>query len=418
LIFFTGLRRIASAHRVARTAGVLVAGGVLTTGVIGEAGDARAVGSSKSLTFFHTHTKESATITFWRDGRFDDGGLKQINWFLRDWRVNEPANMDPNLFQILWEVYRESGSQQPIHIVSAYRSPKTNAMLRQRSNGVSEHSQHMLGKAMDVRLPDVETGKLRAIAMRMQYGGVGYYPSSAFVHVDTGSVRAWPRMSEDQLARLFPDGKTVHLPPSGKPLARYEEAKVEVLSRKQALASAGAGGNPFSGLVALFRGGAKPTSESAPAAPAAPGPIVVASASDDLDVAATAALTVPLPPRRPTDQLLAFREGAPPAPAPITFPRAELPAPSVETMSVASRLLFSSASVSVTLAKTQPEPVRATAATLLPRELTRAETLSAGQTFSGGPSNAGAPVHRFTTAAVSESPNWRLADGSLPRNLP
>src|SRR3712207_2351882 len=104
-------------------------------------------------------------------------------------------------------------------------------MLRRRSRGVSEHSQHMLGKAMDFRLPDVDMARVRAIAMRLQYGGVGYYPGSGFVHLDAGSVRAWPRMTSDQLARLFPDGKTVHLPPSGKPLARYEEARAEILAR-------------------------------------------------------------------------------------------------------------------------------------------------------------------------------------------
>jgi uncharacterized protein YcbK (DUF882 family) len=99
--------------------------------------------------------------------------------------VNEQAKMDPQLFDILWEVYREVGSSEPIHIISAYRSPETNGALRRRSSGVSEHSQHMRGKAMDVRMPDVDTGRLRAVAMRMQYGGVGYYPSSEFVHVDT-----------------------------------------------------------------------------------------------------------------------------------------------------------------------------------------------------------------------------------------
>ena len=106
---------------------------------------------------------------------FDEGALSQLNWFLRDWRVDKPAQMDPRLFDILWEVYRESGSSQPINIISAYRSPETNGALRRRSSGVAEHSQHMLGKAMDIRLPDVETGRLRAIAMKMQYGGVGYY---------------------------------------------------------------------------------------------------------------------------------------------------------------------------------------------------------------------------------------------------
>ena len=96
------------------------------------------------------------------DAGYDEQALEQLNWFLRDWRVNEPAKMDPRLFDILWEVYRGL-RVTAINIVSAYRSPATNGMLRRRSSSVSEHSQHMLGKAMDIRLPDVETGRLRAI---------------------------------------------------------------------------------------------------------------------------------------------------------------------------------------------------------------------------------------------------------------
>lgn len=193
--------------------------------------DAVANGDTRTLTFLHTHTNESATVTFRRHGRYDTEALNQLNWLLRDWRLDKATRMEPRLFDIVWEVYREVGAREPVHILSAYRAPETNAMLRRRSRGVSEHSQHMAGKAMDFRLPDVDMGRVRAIAMRLQYGGVGYYPSSGFVHLDAGSVRAWPRMTHDQLARLFPDGKTVHLPASGKPLARYEEARAEILSR-------------------------------------------------------------------------------------------------------------------------------------------------------------------------------------------
>ena len=97
------------------------------------------------------------TVTFRRDGRYDEQALAQLNWLLRDWRTDEPIKMDPRLFDILWELYREVGSREPVNIISAYRSPDTNGMLRRRSSGVSEHSQHMLGKAMDIRLPDVDT---------------------------------------------------------------------------------------------------------------------------------------------------------------------------------------------------------------------------------------------------------------------
>ena len=185
-----------------------------------------------TLALYHTHTRESLTITFRRNGQYDRRGLEQLNWMLRDWRRDEPTEMDPRLFDTLWEVYRMAGAEEPIHIASAYRSPATNAMLRRRSSAVAKNSQHMRGKAMDFYLPDVPIDRIRAIAMRMQHGGVGYYPSAynPFIHLDVGSVRAWPRMTRDQLVRLFPDGKTVHIPTDGTPLPGYEQAKAEVIA--------------------------------------------------------------------------------------------------------------------------------------------------------------------------------------------
>ncbi|ANY80505.1 hypothetical protein BB934_21620 [Microvirga ossetica] len=265
--------------------------------------DAAAFGETRTLSFFHTHTRESLTVTFRRNGQVDEGALSQLNWFLRDWRVEKPAQMDPRLFDIIWEVYRESGSSQPINIISAYRSPETNGALRRRSSGVAEHSQHMLGKAMDIRLPDVETGRLRAIAMKMQYGGVGYYASSAFVHVDTGNVRAWPRMTQQQLVQLFPDGKTLHLPSNGKPLSGYELAKAEIPARNAGMAmQASAGGGPsIGGLFAnLFgRKNAAPAPETAKPSTAT----MVASADPESIPAVVQA--VPLPPQRPREIQLA-----------------------------------------------------------------------------------------------------------------
>jgi uncharacterized protein YcbK (DUF882 family) len=250
-------------------------------------------GDDRSLSFFHTHTGESATITFRRGGVYDEQALARLNWLLRDWRVGEAAKMDPQIFDVLWEIYRSVGSREAIHIISAYRAPATNGMLRQASSGVAENSQHMSGKAIDIRLPDVDTTRLREAAMRLQYGGVGFYPSSNFVHVDTGSVRAWPRMSQDQLARLFPDGKTVHLPTSGKPLARYEEARAEVLERQGGSPTAAPSGNPLGTLLAgLLRQDAPTTAASRPP-PAEPGAKTV-----------SALAFAPLPPRRPDDPAL------------------------------------------------------------------------------------------------------------------
>src|SRR5215212_4763007 len=195
--------------------------------------DAVANGDTRTLSLYNNNTKESLTVTFRRNGQYDSGALQQLNWFLRDWRRDEPTRMDPRLFDTVWEVYRESGSNEPVRVNSGYRSPNTNSMLRRRSSAVAKNSQHMQGKAMDFYLPDVSTVRLRAIGMRLQNGGVGYYPNAytPFVHLDVGSVRAWPRMTRDQLVRLFPDGKTVHIPADGTPLPGYEEAKAEVLAR-------------------------------------------------------------------------------------------------------------------------------------------------------------------------------------------
>jgi uncharacterized protein YcbK (DUF882 family) len=189
----------------------------------------------RSLKLFFTHTGERATITFKRDGKYDPRGLAQINRFLRDWRKNEPARMDPRLLDLVWEVYERSGATDYIHIVSAYRSPSTNKMLRGRSrdSGVAKNSQHTLGKAMDFYIPGIKLTKLRALAMQMQVGGVGYYPSSGspFVHLDVGNVRAWPRMTRQELVRVFPNGKTMHLPADGRALPGYLSAVADYKRR-------------------------------------------------------------------------------------------------------------------------------------------------------------------------------------------
>ena len=200
--------------------------------------DAAANGDTRTITIRHMHTKEETTVTFKRDGRYDSAGLEKLNWALRDWRTDEPTRMDPRLFDVVWEVQRQLGSDQPFHVVSSYRAPGTNAMLRRRSRAVAKHSQHMLGKAMDFYLPDVPTARIREIGMRLQRGGVGFYPNAhtPFVHLDVGSVRSWPRMTRDQLVRLFPDEKTVHLPADGQPLSGYELAKAEILSGGGAVA--------------------------------------------------------------------------------------------------------------------------------------------------------------------------------------
>jgi uncharacterized protein YcbK (DUF882 family) len=251
--------------------------------------DAVANGDTRTIDLVHTHTKETASITFKRNGTYDAKALQQLDWFLRDWRSDQLAKMEPRLFDVVWEVYRSVRASEGVHVVSAYRAPGTNAMLRRRSKGVSKHSQHMAGKAMDLFLPGVDIAKVRATAMRLQYGGVGFYPSPAhsFVHVDVGSVRAWPRMTRGQLLALFPDGKTVHLPSSGPPLPRYEEARAEILAR----GATGSGVN-----VASVDGGRRRS----------------LSAMPESAVPASALALAPMPPRQDIMALTSF--ALPPVP--------------------------------------------------------------------------------------------------------
>jgi uncharacterized protein YcbK (DUF882 family) len=195
--------------------------------------NAVAEGDTRTISLHHIHTGEDITITFKREGRYDDEALKKLNHILRDWRRDEETKMDPRLLDVVWEVYRDVDAKGPIHVVCGYRSPATNAMLRRRSRGVAQFSQHMLGRAMDFFIPGVPLEKQREAGLRLQRGGVGYYPSSGspFVHLDVGSIRMWPRMTHDQLARVFPDGRTVHVPSDGRPLRGYALALADVQKR-------------------------------------------------------------------------------------------------------------------------------------------------------------------------------------------
>jgi uncharacterized protein YcbK (DUF882 family) len=195
--------------------------------------NAVAEGDTRTITMHHMHTDEDITITFKRDGRYDEAALTKINWFLRDWRKQQDIKMDPHLIDLVWEVQRETGSDKPIWVVCGYRSPETNAMLRHRSSGVARFSQHMLGHAMDFYIPGVPLDRLRAIGLRLQRGGVGFYPTSGspFVHMDTGGIRMWPRMTREQLVRVFPDQRTVYVPSDGRPLAGYEQALADIRKR-------------------------------------------------------------------------------------------------------------------------------------------------------------------------------------------
>lgn len=226
-------------------------------------GAANAAAETRSLKLYFVHTGEKAEIVFKRNGRYDQAGLKKLNRFLRDWRRNEPTRMDPRLFDLIYSVYRNAGARDYIHVIGGYRSPKTNSMLRSRSKGVAEKSQHMLGKAMDFYIPGVSLKKLRETGMKMQIGGVGYYPRSGspFVHMDVGNVRHWPKMSRSELLALFPGGKTLHVPSDGKPLPGFQQALASYQARKKsgesaiALVSGGEDKKPATNLLAAFFGG-------------------------------------------------------------------------------------------------------------------------------------------------------------------
>ncbi|MEX0591342.1 MAG: DUF882 domain-containing protein [Xanthobacteraceae bacterium] len=258
-------------------------------------------GDTRTLSFAHIHTDETLTVTFKRRGRYDEGALKQLNWFLRDWRRDEPINMDPHLFDLLWEIHREVNAAGPVTIISAFRSPQTNSMLRARGRGVARYSQHMVGKAIDFYIPGIELSDLRVMGLRLQRGGIGFYPSSGspFIHVDTGGVRHWPRMTRDQLAKVFPNGKTVHIPSDGKPMPGFALAMAELESR---------GGRP--GAVALASLDDDDDDDSAPRSNRTRIPTATELRSASATPAATSepsrqpivtASLAPLPPPRPRD---------------------------------------------------------------------------------------------------------------------
>jgi uncharacterized protein YcbK (DUF882 family) len=150
-----------------------------------------ALPKERSLRLYNIHTGESLNTTFWADGQFVPDALQDVNKLLRDYRNNKVDAMDPTLLLLLDHVNAKFGSEKVIHVISGYRSPETNEMLHENTNGVAKHSLHMEGKAIDIRIPGRELADLHKIAMSLRAGGVGYYPASNFVHMDTGRVRYW-----------------------------------------------------------------------------------------------------------------------------------------------------------------------------------------------------------------------------------
>jgi uncharacterized protein YcbK (DUF882 family) len=143
------------------------------------------------LSFVHTHTHARLTVPYFADGAYLPDGLASLSAFLKDHRTGEEHAIDPELYDILNDLRLATGTASPFQVISAYRSPRTNAMLREHGGGVAKGSLHLQGRAIDVRLGDVSSASLRDAAVELKRGGVGYYRGPDFVHVDTGRVRRW-----------------------------------------------------------------------------------------------------------------------------------------------------------------------------------------------------------------------------------
>ncbi len=145
----------------------------------------------RRLKFFHTHTGKRLDVVYKRNGKYVPEARSDINAFLFDFRTGVSTEMDPHLLDLIHDLREALGSEGTYEVISAYRSPETNEILRGRSSSVAKNSLHLQGKAIDIRLTGVELTKLRDTAIALQRGGVGYYASSNFVHIDTGRVRRW-----------------------------------------------------------------------------------------------------------------------------------------------------------------------------------------------------------------------------------
>lgn len=146
----------------------------------------------RQLSFLNLHTGERVNAVYWDRGRYLRDGMRSISHLLRDHRTGAVRPVDPKLLDVLHRLSRMTGGRSPIHVISGYRSPETNASLRENDNdGVAQFSYHMQGKAMDIRIPGVQLRHLQRAALSLRAGGVGYYPESNFVHVDVGPLRRW-----------------------------------------------------------------------------------------------------------------------------------------------------------------------------------------------------------------------------------
>ena len=168
----------------------LIRAAVLVTGILLPINSTPSTGE-RSLSFYHTHTQKTLEITYSVGGEYVESALAEVNDFLADFRTGDATVIDPELLDLIYDVRASLGSNGTFEVISAYRSPETNQMLRDIGRSVARKSQHLLGKAIDVRLRNVDSRDLRDAALKIKRGGVGYYEKSDFVHIDTGRVRRW-----------------------------------------------------------------------------------------------------------------------------------------------------------------------------------------------------------------------------------
>lgn len=163
----------------------------LFLGLAGVAAPLGAAPRQRRLHLVNLHTGDAADVVYWRNGHWRESALQRVDWVMRDHRADVAHAMDRGLLDLIHRLQVEFGSHQPFGLISGYRSPATNAMLRRNGGGVARRSLHLQARAADLRLAGRTTAELRDAALALRAGGVGYYPRSDFVHVDTGRVRSW-----------------------------------------------------------------------------------------------------------------------------------------------------------------------------------------------------------------------------------
>jgi uncharacterized protein YcbK (DUF882 family) len=351
--------------------------------------NARADGETRTISLHHIHTDEELTVTYKVNGRYDEEALRKIDNLLRDWRESKEIRMDPHLIDLLWEVHHEVGAKEAIWIVCGFRSPETNAMLRRRSSGVAQFSQHMLGKAIDFYIPGVSLEQLREAGLRAQRGGVGFYPTSGspFVHMDTGSVRHWPRMPEAQLASVLSKGQL-----------------------GSASASDGGQRSRMPGLLARLFGGGKDEAQDAATAAASP-PVVKAAANARKPAAAES---------RPEKPATVVAESRVEKVAMVPFPPTKPAKTTDQFVSAAVKSAAKSAQTSeVASATSKPESGPRTASVVARANVSANDVINERGYWQGLPSldaadaqpQAGAARTRRAVASAVAAP-WPLTDRS------